>query len=240
MKKSVFLIASLLIVANSFSVSASQEEISNYFSDFENVTVWESGNEEHKSLFTSIYCDNSQLSDDSLTTTIPTEFGTKLGNALKEDWFDYEYIFVDLWTENFGRLCTLSIRSDDFGNFEQEMDWYTDYSNLVKENQDNSSGTEAELTMGQKNALGSAEKFLNYRGYSYSGLIEILEYDGYTHEEAVFAADNCGADWFEQAVREAETFLNYSSYSRAGLIEMLEYDGFTSEQAEYAVTQCGY
>ena len=95
-------------------------------------------------------------------------------------------------------------------------------------------------TLGEKNALSAALGYLNYTSFSYSGLIEQLEYEGYTHKEAVYGADNCGADWNEQAVLTAEKYLDYGSFSRSGLIEQLEYEGFTSDQAEYGVKAVGY
>lgn len=93
------------------------------------------------------------------------------------------------------------------------------------------------VTKGMKNALNSAEDYLRVTGFSYKGLVDMLEYEGYTTEEAEYAADNCGADWKEQAVRSGETYLEVTSFSRKGLIEMLEYEGFTTEEAEYAADQ---
>lgn len=87
----------------------------------------------------------------------------------------------------------------------------------------------------EKNALATAEKYLNYTAFSYTGLIEQLEYEGYTTESATYAADNCKADWNEQAAQKAQQYLNYTSFSKQGLIEQLEYEGFTKEQAEYGV-----
>lgn len=99
---------------------------------------------------------------------------------------------------------------------------------------------EPEMTMGEKNALASAEDYLAFTAFSHSGLIEQLEYEGYSTEEATFAADNCGADWNEQAALSAENYLDTMSFSRDGLIEQLEYEGFTHEQAVYGVEQAGY
>nr|WP_300185932.1 Ltp family lipoprotein [uncultured Agathobaculum sp.] len=96
------------------------------------------------------------------------------------------------------------------------------------------------MTMGQKNALGAAENYLSFMAFSRSGLIGQLEYDGYTTEEATYAADNCGADWNEQAAKSAESYLEMMSFSRQELIDQLVYDGFTQEQAEYGVTAAGY
>ena len=105
-------------------------------------------------------------------------------------------------------------------------------------------GTEAptvvdSATVGEKNALRKAHDYLNYTAFSYTGLIGQLEYEGFTTEQATHAADNCGADWNEQAAKKAKEYLDYSSFSRSGLIDQLKYEGFTAEQAEYGVTQNG-
>ena len=97
-----------------------------------------------------------------------------------------------------------------------------------------------EPTIGEKNALKSAYSYLRFTSFSYTGLIEQLEYEGYTNQEATYAADNCGADWNEQAAKKAEEYINVMSFSRNGLIEQLEYEGFTSEQAQYGVSAVGY
>lgn len=99
---------------------------------------------------------------------------------------------------------------------------------------------EPTLTMGQKNALSTADDYLAYTAFSYSGLVEQLEYEGFSNAEAVFAVDNCGADWNEQAALMAQAYLDYTSFSRQGLIDQLEFEGFTSEQAAYGVAAVGY
>ncbi|MDD4689329.1 MAG: Ltp family lipoprotein [Eubacteriales bacterium] len=97
-----------------------------------------------------------------------------------------------------------------------------------------------EMTTGQKNALKAAKSYLDFSGFSYDGLIKQLEFEKYSHEDAVFAADNCGADWNEQAVKSAKSYLSTSSFSKDGLIEQLEFDGFTKEQAAYGAKENGY
>lgn len=94
--------------------------------------------------------------------------------------------------------------------------------------------------IGYLNALESAKRYLRVMAFSYSGLISQLEFEGYTTEEATYAADNCGADWKEQAAKKAKNYLDTMSFSRQGLIDQLEFEGFTSEQAVYGVTQNGY
>lgn len=75
--------------------------------------------------------------------------------------------------------------------------------------------------------------------FSYKGLIKQLEYEKFTSAQAQYGADNCGADWMEQAVKSAKSYLTYMSFSRSGLIDQLEYEGFTHEQAVYGVEQNG-
>lgn len=95
-------------------------------------------------------------------------------------------------------------------------------------------------TLGEINALKKAGDYLKHMNFSYSGLINQLEFEGYSTEEATYAADNCGADWNEQAAGKAKSYISNMSFSRSGLIEQLEFEGFTSEQAEYGVTAVGY
>lgn len=96
------------------------------------------------------------------------------------------------------------------------------------------------LTTGQRNAIASAKSYLQYSVFSRDGLIHQLEYEQYSTEDATFAADNCGADWNEQAALSAKSYLQYSSFSRDGLIDQLKFDGFTEEQAVYGVESNGY
>ena len=95
------------------------------------------------------------------------------------------------------------------------------------------------MTLGQQQALKSAKSYLDYSAFSYSGLVGQLEYEGFSHEEAEFAAKKCGADWNEQALKCAKSYLEYSSFSRDGLIDQLEYEGFTNKQAVNAAKKCG-
>ena len=95
-------------------------------------------------------------------------------------------------------------------------------------------------TTAQQNALKEAQSYLKYSGFSYKGLIKQLEYEKYSTADATWAADNCGADWFAEAVETAASYLRVSSFSRQGLIDQLLYEGFTQEQAEHAAAKNGY
>lgn len=95
-------------------------------------------------------------------------------------------------------------------------------------------------TTGERNALDTAKSYLKYSAFSYTGLIDQLEFEGYSTSEAKYGADNCGADWNEQAVKCAKSYLDTMPFSKQGLIEQLEYEGFTHEQAIYGVEHNGY
>lgn len=98
----------------------------------------------------------------------------------------------------------------------------------------------ANVTTGQKNALRKAEAYLSTMAFSHDGLVKQLEYEGYSNEDSIYGADNCGADWNEQAAKKAESYLDMTAFSRDGLIEQLEYEGFSHEQALYAAEANGY
>jgi len=97
-----------------------------------------------------------------------------------------------------------------------------------------------EPSMEFKNALKKAHNYLSVMAFSYSGLVKQLEFEGYSHEASVWAVDNCGANWNEQAAKKAKNYLDVMAFSRQGLISQLEFEGFTYEQAVYGVTQVGY
>lgn len=107
----------------------------------------------------------------------------------------------------------------------------------VKENSVETKPTES---MGQKNAKASAKSYLNYTSFSRSGLIEQLEYEEYSNDDATYAVDAISVDWYEQAVLSAKSYLDYTSFSRGSLIEQLEFEGFSYEEAVYGVEENGY
>lgn len=97
---------------------------------------------------------------------------------------------------------------------------------------------DSNVTTGEKNALRAAKNYLRILAFSYEGLIDQLEFDGYTSSEATYAAMNCGANWNEQAHLSAENYLDTMPFSREGLIEQLEFDGFTSTEATFGIDKC--
>lgn len=102
-----------------------------------------------------------------------------------------------------------------------------------------SSEPQIDGTLGEINALRQAMQYISYTAFSHDGLVEQLKYEGYTDSEALYGADNCGADWNEQALSKAQDYLSMTAFSYSGLVEQLEYENFTNEQAVYGADNCG-
>ena len=85
-------------------------------------------------------------------------------------------------------------------------------------------------------AVSRAKIYLDMYPFSRQEIIDQLVYDGYTQEDAEYAADNCDADWTELAVRAAKQMLRYyPETSREDLLNILLTSGYTQEQAEAGV-----
>jgi hypothetical protein len=146
------------------------------------------------------------------------------------------YTKVTFQGENY---CCLDSNRNNICDTDEDTSQNT-YSNqqrtqptIVEEQQDNT-------TLGERNALAKAKQYLSMTAFSRQGLIKQLEYEKYSQQEAIYAVDNCGANWTEQAALKAEQYMSMTAFSRQGLIDQLEYEGFTTEQALYGVKSVGY
>jgi hypothetical protein len=94
-------------------------------------------------------------------------------------------------------------------------------------------------TVSQKNARMKASDYLDYTSFSRTGLIEQLEFEGFTLDDSTYGVDSLNVDWMNQAALKAKDYLEYTSFSRQGLIEQLLFEGFSAEEAEYGVSTTG-
>ncbi|SDP18232.1 Ltp family lipoprotein [Halobacillus aidingensis] len=94
-------------------------------------------------------------------------------------------------------------------------------------------------TVSQKQAVAMAEQYLSFMAFSKSGLIDQLEFEGFSTEDATYGVENISVDWQEQAVTKAEEYLDFMAFSRQGLIDQLVFEGFSKEHAAYAASQVG-
>ena len=94
--------------------------------------------------------------------------------------------------------------------------------------------------MAKSNALRSAKNYLSVMPFSHDSLVAQFEWEGFTHDEAVAAADACGADWNAQAVKKVQDYNRAVPMSYLGMINQLElFDKFTHEQAVFGADNSG-
>ena len=94
-------------------------------------------------------------------------------------------------------------------------------------------------TVSQKNAVKKAKSYLGFTAFSRDGLVAQLEFEKFTHVDALYGANNSGADWNEQAAKKAKQSMDISAYSRGSLIEQLMFEKFTQAQAEFGANSVG-
>lgn len=157
---------------------------------------------------------------------ILSEYDYIMGKAKSDD---SPYIFVK-------EGASSQYIKDNKTPLRNEGDTHSDKKEQASEHDINQSSN---ASAGERDALAKALQYLGYTAFSYSSLIEQLEYEGYSHSESVYAADHCGASWEEQAEKKAASYLDYSAFSYSGLIDQLKYEGFTSSEAQYGADHCG-
>ncbi|MDO4615256.1 MAG: Ltp family lipoprotein [Lachnospiraceae bacterium] len=224
------------------SFTLSTDKIS-YLSGYQLVTEMSASGKEEK-ISTSVMSGDSTWATISITGNEGTELDNILPSAtdkiisLDDDAAISEYfesIDLNTFLTDATQKAGLNISADEITALISSLTGST-VGTTTTTTQDPTTG---ESSGTNEEALAEAKEYLAFTSFSYDGLVDMLEYLGYSTEAATYAADNCGADWNEQALLSANSFLSYSGYSYSGLIEMLEYDGFTTEQATYAADNCG-
>ena len=66
---------------------------------------------------------------------------------------------------------------------------------------------EREPTAEDHRAKERAIRYVTNSAFSFDGLIHQLEYNQYSYVDAVYVADNCGANWDEQVLKKAQSYL---------------------------------
>ena len=163
-------------------------------------------------------------------------FGWCKSNELTDDYINGFNIFVNSIRKSLPNEDADKLIGKIINDVKTESETEEPASDNTK-NKENTNSTST--TTGQSNALKKAQSYLKFTNFSHDGLVEQLEYEGFSHDEAVYGADNCGADWNEQAKEKAKSYLDFSGFSYKGIIEQLEYEKFTSEQAKYGADNCG-
>jgi hypothetical protein len=104
-----------------------------------------------------------------------------------------------------------------------------------------SSGTVSDgSSMLAQQAVEVAQHYLENSPFSREQLINQLKYEGYSDADAEWAADNCGADWNEQAALKAQSYIdNGLVTTHDDMISQLTFDGFTADEAAYGAAAVG-
>lgn len=229
-----------------------------YSFDEDNYILCKATNEEKEEVSINIYCeDKYEIGAACFNLAIPvlqSYCGSNFNIGIKNEEDTLMYIVISDVVISDEKPLFDETNSETMRLAEEFVKFLEDYlvsSSFSKDEGDKENekteGTEEEkqteststITAGQRNALKSAKDYLKFTAFSYKGLINQLEYEKYSHEDAVYAADNCGADWNEQALKSAKHYLLFSAFSYKGLVEQLEYEQFTKEQATYGVDNCG-
>ena len=95
------------------------------------------------------------------------------------------------------------------------------------------------FTVAQENAIRTAQDYLDTSGFSRSGLIGQLSFEGFSAKDATAAVDSMKVNWNNQAARTAKDYLDTSGFSRSGLIDQLIFEGYTKTQATYGANSVG-
>jgi len=95
----------------------------------------------------------------------------------------------------------------------------------TSESESESEDPDAHLTDDQKAIKAEAEEYLGYLNSSRQALIDMMEREGYSAEDAAVAIDDLGIDWNVQAQEQAKSHSDRTNFSATGLVEQLESEG---------------
>ena len=116
-----------------------------------------------------------------------------------------------------------------------------DVSNSLNGEQNDTTTTKKEESTTQaknedkESAVASAKKYVASEPLSKKATINKLKSAGYSDSAATYGAENCGADWKQNALTRARSLLEKKNYSQ---YKSLEYDlmhayGFTADELSY-------
>jgi Host cell surface-exposed lipoprotein. len=155
-------------------------------------------------------------------------------NAIQSTWYDTTTLFTGFAdSDEFAQKCA---------SYGIDAGEHIEVPNVARGQASTPSApatTQQSTTTSQRNAVSTAQDYLRFMSFSRSGLIDQLEFEGFSTADATYGVDNCGADWNAQAISSAQSYLRLFSFSRRQLIDQLIFEGFTTAQAENAANAVG-
>lgn len=160
-----------------------------------------------------------------------TQIGKKANENYRTSKENTKKIIVDEESESVTSKVHSSSDNDTTSVSTSEAPKEEEYSYSAEE----SSESIVSITREQRNALDTANSYLEYAGFSETRLREQLEYEEFPQDAIDYAMDNIIVDWKEQALMSAESYDEYASMSDSRLYDQLIYEGFSDEEAQYAI-----
>jgi len=101
-----------------------EDTLSHFFKSIDGVTVSESGTSGQKALVITCY-GGSDMEDDGRSKLVDSVFD-RLDAAQSKEWFDYNYVMLDFWSDSIGRAISMTIDMNNLSEPMQMYEWYTD------------------------------------------------------------------------------------------------------------------
>lgn len=138
-------------------------------------------------------------------------------------------------------IFLLNVASDYDDYYDDDYDYSYDYdSDDVWDDSDYGSSSGSGTVIDGYTASETIDMYLRTLNFSREGLIDQLEYEGFSNSEATAAVDAHNIDWNKQAAGSAENYLDtFPDFTRSEMIDQLEYEGFTYSQAVYGADSVG-
>ncbi|MGH2078823.1 Ltp family lipoprotein [Aerococcus urinaeequi] len=176
-------------------------------------------------------CSQENYNESESSSFDKTQIGKKANENYRTSKESTKKIIVDEESKSVTSKVHSSSDNDTTSVSTSEEPKEDEFSHSSKE----SSESIVSITREQRNALDTANSYLEYAGFSETRLREQLEYEEFPQDAIDYAMDNIIVDWKEQALMSAESYDEYASMSDSRLYDQLIYEGFSDEEAQYAI-----
>ena len=176
------------------------------------------------------------------------ELDEKIKKLMEENKYDVKETIPDDKIEEINKQ--ISVEDDSKTNIPKSEKKEESDDDLKKEsesdddlNNENESNPYSELEpvfyntiYGNEGAVNSAKNYLRFMAASKTKIISFLRKKGFSEEEAIYGAENCGADWYDQALRMAMSYLNVQEFTYEQLALQLMIEEFTEDEIIYVLS----
>lgn len=166
------------------------------------------------------------------------ELDEKIKKLMEENKYDVKETIPDDKIEEINKQ--ISVEDDSKTNIPKSEKKEESDDDLNKEDESNPY-SELEPVFynthyGNEGAVNSAKNYLISMAASKNKIISFLRKKGFSEEEAIYGAENCGADWYDQALRMAMSYLNVQEFTYEQLALQLMIEEFTEDEIIYVLS----